>query len=143
MGERVAIARAAQLLGIKRTDIQRLVQNGELEAFEGKVDLAALTRRFPRLAFRGPNTVERARLIRAGAFARRVSQVVVPDTDTLENQLRRRNADLSVQKARAKAYYAVIDQLLRHLGEMSACEQGERLRLVEEINQWLLQRLPE
>jgi len=102
MGQQMGVAKAAHILGISRHDLQRLIHDGELQTFEGQVDITELRQRYPAMALNDDPVKERVDLIRGTAFARRVSETVAPDPDSLQKQLRKRNADLSVANAQVQ-----------------------------------------
>ena len=56
----MGVAKAAKLLGVSRENLQRLIRRGDLQTFEGQVDLEVLKKRFPALALDDSSAVERA-----------------------------------------------------------------------------------
>ena len=51
MAKFVNVAKAARILGVSRARMQDLIRTGELETFEGQVDVELLRNKFPGLAF--------------------------------------------------------------------------------------------
>ncbi|WP_172600395.1 hypothetical protein [Sulfurivermis fontis] len=141
MGQKVAVATAVRLLGIKRSELQHLIHDGELPAPEGMVDVDLLRQLYPRLALQESPVLERVQLIKTTAFSRRVRSTLTPDRDDLEIQLRKRNAELSLERAMAKKYREIIDQLCRKLDAMQDCSDDVQRRVVQDINRWLLEQL--
>lgn len=141
MGQQVALARAANLLGVSRQDLQRLVHDGDLETFEGKVDMDDLRQRYPTIALNDSPEYERTSLIRQTAFARRVSDTVAPDTDSLERQLRKRNADLSIANAKMQKFRGCINELAQLLGDLNREANPEQKQVINVVNSWLLDKL--
>lgn len=141
MGQKVAVATAVRLLRIKRAELQRLIHDGVLPAPDGMVDVDCLRELYPRLVFHEAPMLERVQLIKTTAFSRRVRSTVMPDRDALEVQLHKRNAELSLERAMAKKYRELIDDLCRKLDAMQNCDDAGQRRVVAELNRWLLQRL--
>lgn len=141
MGQKVAVATAVRLLGIKRTELQHLIHDGELVAPDGMVDIDRLRQLYPRLALQDSPVLERVNLIKTTAFSRRVRSTLAPERDALEVQLRSRTAELSLERALAKKYREIIDQLCHKLDVMQDCTDDTQRRIVHEINRWLLERL--
>ena len=141
MGRQVGVARAASTLGISRHELQRLIHDGDLHTFEGQVDMDELRQRFPTLALEDDPVKERVDLIRGTAFARRVTSTVVPDTDTLENQLRRRTADLNVAEEKMKHFRGCIEELAQLLGDLNHDATPDQKKVISVINSWLLDKL--
>ncbi len=141
MGRQVGVAKAASTLGISRHELQRLIHDGDLHTFEGQVDLDELRQRFPTLALKDDPVKERVDLIRGTAFARRVTQTVVPDSDSLERQLRRRTADLNVAEEKMKHFRGCIEELAQILGDLNRDATPDQKQVISVINSWLLDRL--
>ncbi|AGA33335.1 putative flavodoxin oxidoreductase [Thioalkalivibrio nitratireducens DSM 14787] len=141
MGQRLALAKAASLLGIKRRDLQELIHKGELNTFEGMVDLDELCQCFPAMALNDNAALERVNLIRETAFGRRVSETVALDADSLEQQLRKCNADLSIASTQVKKYRGYIEELARRLGELNRTATSEQKQVIGILNNWLLDKL--
>lgn len=141
MGRQVGVSKAASTLGISRHELQRLIHDGDLHTFEGQVDMDELRQRYPTLALKDDPVKERVDLIRGTAFSRRVTSTVAPDTDTLENQLRRRTADLNVAEEKMKHFRGCIEELAQILGDLNRDATQEQKQVISVINSWLLDRL--
>ncbi len=141
MGQQVGVAKAAHLLGISRHDLQRLIHDGDLNTFEGQVDLEELRQRYPALALQDDPVKERIDLIRGTAFGRRLRETLMPDTDALQIQLRKRNADLSVAQAKVQKFRGCIEELAQLLGDLNRDATPEQKKVITIINSWLLDKL--
>lgn len=141
MGQQVGVAKAAHMLGVSRHDLQRLIHDGELRTFEGLVDLDELRQRYPALALKDDPVMERIELIRGTAFGRRVREAVMPDTDSLQSQLRKRNADLSVAQAKMQKFRGCIEELAQLLGDLNRDATPDQKKVITIINSWLLDKL--
>ncbi len=141
MGRLVAVARAARLLNIGRSKLQKLIRSGELQTFEGKLDFEALKERFPEMAIDTSPVMERLDLIRATAFSRRVRDTVAPDHDELTCQLKKRNTELSVAEARADKYEELLKDMARHLSEWQNSDDAGKRELAADLSRWLLVRM--
>ena len=141
MTQWVELAKAVRKLGINRHELQKLIHDGELTTFEGKIDLDELQHCYPVLALEQSPIMEQVQLIKRSAFTRRVTQAVQPDLDDLESQLHRRNRDLGVAKARADKYHQIIRDLLDKLRAIGNDGSEEQREMVNHLNSWLLERL--
>lgn len=141
MGHRVGVAKAVRVLGISRSEVQRLIHDGELDAPDGMVDIDELRRLYPALALNDSRLYERVQLIKTTAFSRRVRSTVAPERDLLEIQLNKRTAELSVERALAKKYRELVEEIARKLCEMQDSDDPAQRRVVAELNRWLLSRL--
>lgn len=141
MVQLIAIAKAARQLGISRHDLQKLVLNGALDSFDGSVDFDELCKRFPLLRFKDLLAHERVKLIKATAFGRRVGQAIAPERDELETRLHKKEADLAINRARARRYRGLFEDLLRHLGTLQPGASAEQRELIAELNRWIIERM--
>lgn len=141
MGQMVALAKAVRLLGIGRGELQRLIHDGDLVAPDGMVDVDQLRKLYPRLALEDSPVLERVQLIKTTAFSRRVRSTLTPDRDALEVQIRKRNAELSLERAMAKKYRELLEELTRKLDQMQQCDEPLQRQVVSEINRWLLSKM--
>lgn len=141
MSQHVAVAKAAQLLGISRHELQALIRRGELSTFEGQLDLDELKRRFPRLALDGQGIYEDLRLIRTTAFSRRVREAVTPEKDELASQLKRRTTELAVERAKAEHYRGILEELAQMLCDLQETDDAAQRDTAVIVTRWLLHRL--
>ncbi|MGM0594048.1 MAG: hypothetical protein ACQETD_05875 [Pseudomonadota bacterium] len=141
MAEQVGVAKAAHILGISRHELQRLIHDGELHTFEGRVDLAELRQRYPAMALKDDPLKERLDLLRSTAFARRVRDTVTPDQDSLERQLRKRTAELSVAEAKMQKFRGCIEELAQVLGDLNRDATPDQKAIIGVVNSWLLDKL--
>ncbi|GAB6043010.1 hypothetical protein [Endothiovibrio diazotrophicus] len=140
MGELIAVSKAAHLLGMGRRELQQMIHDGELHAFEGKVDIDEVCRCYPHLAREQNAFTERLALIKRSAFSRRVGSVVAPDHGALEQQLQRRTTEAGVQKARADKYQQIVDGLFKELAARRRGCGDDCRELIDHLNGWLLER---
>ncbi|HEY0635379.1 MAG TPA: hypothetical protein VGE00_08355 [Gammaproteobacteria bacterium] len=143
MGQHVAVARAAHILGISRHDLQRAILRGDLHTFEGFLDLDELRMQYPFMDISKDPQVERAAMIRATAFARRVREEVMPEADALTIQLKKRMTELSVAREQNKKYRSLIEDLAQMLCDLQETDNVHQKELISIINRWILDRLDE
>ena len=137
MTQYVGVAKAARLLGISRRQIQQYIHDGELETFEGRLDVEALRRRYPELCLDEDTLVERVRHIKSSAFSRRVSDTVTPDQATLTDQLKRTKTELAVAKGRADHIQEVLDELTGRMRDLARDMDPEPREHVYDLLSWL------
>ena len=140
MAKYVSVAKAAHLLGISRAQLQELIRTGELETFEGQVELEKLQQNFPALAFNKSPIVERAKIIKDSAYGERLQKLINPPADVLKAKIRRLSVDLNVERTRARDYQEIIEALLDKLTELQQHSDTSQRELIHELNFWLLAR---
>lgn len=141
MGQHVGISKAAHLLGIDRHDLQRMIRSGELHTFEGEVDMDELRHHYPTMALEENMMAERVALIRGAAFARRVRERVMPESEELEIRLHKRDVALGVAEAQLKKYRGCIEELAQLMGDLNREASEDQKELIRVINSWLLDKL--
>ena len=102
MAKYVNVAKAARILGVSRARMQELIRTGELETFEGQVDVEQLRSKFPGLAFNESPIVERAKIIKDSAYGERLQKLITPSSDILEAKIRRLSVNLNIKKTKAR-----------------------------------------
>ncbi|KPJ90865.1 MAG: hypothetical protein AMJ53_12755 [Gammaproteobacteria bacterium SG8_11] len=137
----MGVAKAAKLLGVSRDNLQQLIRRGDLQTFEGKVDLEVLKKRFPALALDDSSIVERTQILRDSAYAKRVQETLYPSTEDLQSQIHRLKVELSVAKVKQKSYRNLFAELLEKLNELQQESEPGQQRLVDELNAWILERI--
>ena len=140
MSRYIGVAKAARLIGVSRSAMQKLIRSGQLHTFEGRVDVQELKERYPAMALTTSAELERVNIIKDSAFGDRVSKLVAPETDRLQTQLRRLQVDYNVERGKARAYQALVKELLEKLSELQQTDNEEQRNVVAAINVWLLER---
>lgn len=136
----VPVARAAKLLGVSRSKLQQLIRTGELETFEGQVDVEHLRKKFPGMDFQEDEAFERTQIIKDHAYGERIQKIIAPPTDVLEAQIKRLKVDLNVERTRARDYHDIILGVLQKLSELQDGGDDSQKQIVHELNMWLLAR---
>jgi len=109
----LTLSKAARLLGINRSAIQKKIQAGELSVFDGEVELLELRRAYPDLT-ENPNMVEnlkRLDLIKENALNKILTEADLPDAHTLSARVIALSRELSRAKAKAALYDKLAEQL--------------------------------
>ena len=140
MAKFVSVAKAAQILGVSRARLQELIRTGELQTFEGQVEIEVLRKNFPALAFNQSPVVERAQIIKDSAYGERLQKLVNPPSDVLLAKIRRLSVDLNVERTKARDYQDIIEALLNKLSDLQQIGDDSQRQLIHELNLWLLAR---
>ncbi len=141
--EFITVSKAAQMLGISRHDLQKLIHDGELISMDGKIDLHELRIRYPQIDVNDASAHERYTMIKASAFGRRVRQTIVPEVDEIELQLQRRTVELSIARARAKKYKEMLHELTVYLGNLQLDVNADQKQVIYDINRWISRKMCE
>jgi len=144
MGQHVPVARAANILGISRHDLQRAIRRGDLHTFDGgELDLDELRQHYPFMDLSKDPQLERAAMIRETAFSRRVREELTPDPDLLAIQLKKRMTELSVAREQNKKYRKLVEDLAQMLCDLQETDDVKQKELISIINRWIVDHLEE
>lgn len=102
------LARAAQLIGVARATLQRMIRSGELQAQDGFVTIAELQRVFPHAAVADAGVLENVARIRDEAFGRRVRERLLPSQEVLAQRLLAQSQELADLRRCTQAYHAFV-----------------------------------
>ena len=129
------------MLGLSRHELQRMIHDGELESFDGQVELERLRERFPTASLAESAFSRELQYLKKTAFALRIKDVAMPEAEILATQVHRLRAKLAVSQAREDHYRELLVELGRRLSALySDCDESHRERLMV-LNRWLLGEL--
>ncbi|MFZ0256055.1 MAG: hypothetical protein WAN46_10485 [Gammaproteobacteria bacterium] len=134
------VSRAARLAGVPREEIQRLIAAGELEAFEGKVDIANLENIYPEIGQRPASMLEFVSQIKEDAMWK-TPFPDVPDAASLRNELRQLRSEVAYHKQQAESYRRILTDLTGMLLDIQ--EKVDQKQRVKAIVKWLETKLKE
>lgn len=141
MARTIEVARAIHLLGIKRSHLQKLIKSGDLQTFEGKVDVDELKACFPSTAIVSSVFEAELEFIKKAAYSNRVQNAVLPSKEDLESQLHRTKVKLLVEQQKATKYSKILKDLLDHISVLRGESSATDKKVIDEISQWILQEM--
>lgn len=127
MSQWLNLARAAQLAGVPRGTLQRMIGAGQLASFDGLIDAAELLRAFPQLKLEDAGLFEKVARIRDEAFGRRVRERMLPSQEVLAQRLYAQGQELADLRRLVQAYHALVVDAQARVAALAA---GDR-RLAE------------
>ena len=116
MAHRLTIARAAQLVGVHRSALQRLVREGELACAEGMVATDELLRVFPDVEWVTHGDLERVTRIQEESFGRRVRERTLPSQEVLAQRVFAQAQELADARRHLLRYHALLQAMRQRLG---------------------------
>lgn len=141
MGQRIAVSKAARLLGISRGDLNRRLLAADIATFEGDVDLEQVKCIAPTLKLDGGGMLEeRVRYLRDTLSKPQRGDTVVAKRD-LKAEIRHLSAELIVESQMAGHYRDILEDVGRKLGEMQTAPNPETRAAAFELCQWLRARI--
>ena len=112
MAQLLSLSRAARLVGVTRSAVQKKIKTGVLTTFEGMVHPADLLRAFPHKRFKEQDLVlERMNQIKENAFAKRTGERLLPDAHVLTARLSELGKELAAVRDERDRYKRLVGQL--------------------------------
>ena len=115
MSHRLSLARAASLVGVHRSTLQKMVGEGRLATDEGMVSVEELRRAFPLADLEGSGAIEWVNRIKEEAFGRRVRERMLPSQEVLAQRLFAQGLELAEMRRTVQRYHALVESLAHAL----------------------------
>ncbi len=131
----LSLSRAARLIGVNRSELQKKIQHGDLHAFDGMVSIDELLRAYPRAQLEDDTEYSRVLHIREAAFGKRVFERAMPDAETLATRVTELSKELTLSQTQVKQFKLLLDRLRDKLTDMS--KQTDAKAAVNELKTWL------
>lgn len=141
MAQTIEVAKAVHLLGIKRSQLQKLIKSGDLQTFEGKIDVEELKACFPSTALLAGAFESELEFIKKAAYSNRVQSAVLPSTEDITSQLHQTQVKLLVEKQKANKYLTTVQNLLTYISELRSDADENDKKVIDKISQWILQQM--
>lgn len=141
MPEWVTLTRAARLVGVSRGMLQKRIQEGALETFEGKVTTSDLVRAYPQVHLEDNSGLERLSRIKDDAFARRVRERILPDPEILVARLHALSHELVLARRRIEQHESGRQRCLEQLSVVEALAAPALKSALEDLRMILEQEL--
>jgi CDP-4-dehydro-6-deoxyglucose reductase len=133
---RLSLSRAAHLVGVHRSTLQKMVGEGTLDAVEGQVAVEELRRAFPRADLDGAGALEWVNRIKEESFGRRVRERMLPSQEVLAERLFTQGMELAELRRTVQRYHALVEEIERTLREQFAGHPGQA-RAIEALSDGL------
>jgi len=117
---RLSLSRAAHLVGVHRSTLQRMIREGALAAPEGLVTTEELLRAFPEARLDTSGDLERVNRIKEEAFGRRVQERALPSQEVLAQRLFAQGRELADLRRHLQRYHALVQAVAGRLAEAFA-----------------------
>lgn len=120
MSQLLTLSRAARLVGVSRSALQKKIKDGELTTFEGMVMPADLLRVYPQTHLEDNALLERLTQIKENAFAKRIRERILPDPEVLAIRLSDLGRELAGARAELARYRVVHSELEQRLSVLAS-----------------------
>ncbi len=143
MPQLLSISRAARLVGVSRTALQKKIKDGELPSFDGTVTPEDLLLVYPQTQFEDDSEFDRINRIKERAFGKRVFERALPDKEVLAARIADLSKQLAEVDARIKRYDELLLKLSDKLGETASRHGQEVKTALEDFRDWLGRQVEE
>jgi CDP-4-dehydro-6-deoxyglucose reductase, E3 len=130
MAHLLNLSRAAQLLGIPRSTLQRMIRDGDLASFDGTLSTDELLRAFPDTCIDDAGLADKVSRIREESFGRRIRERILPPQEILAQRIFRQSEELTELRQHIQQYHTLVETALARLDEMPSEAGGETLRSI-------------
>jgi len=143
MSQLLTLSRAARLVGITRSTLQKKIREDALHTFEGMIQVSDLLRLYPDARLEDDSALERVTQIKAISAPKMREKPELPPPEVLASRLTGLSRDLTETKAELAHYAALATTLETRLDLLAArcVEMGSGDTAVRELAAWFKQEL--
>jgi CDP-4-dehydro-6-deoxyglucose reductase len=137
MSQLLSLSRAARLVGVNRSELQKRVKQGELAAFDGMVTVDNLLASYPGVQLEDNTEYSRVLFIKERAFGKRVFERVMPDVETLAIRVNELSRELTLSQTQVKQFNILLERLRSKLSEVENQCGAEAGTIMNSLKNWL------
>ena len=140
MAHRMSLSRAAHLVGVHRSALQKMIREGNLAAAEGMITAEELLRAFPRAKLEASGGLEWVNRIKEESFGRRVRERMLPSQEVLAQRLFAQGLELAELRRLVQRYHTLVEELegrVREEFEAHPAQQGVLAALADGLGRAL------
>ncbi len=138
MARLITLSRAARLVGVKRSTLQKRIRAGELHTFEGQLDLSELLRVYPQTEVEDSAMLERSDRIVEQALGRVVrEQETLPDVHTLATRVAGLGHELAKASIQLRRYAGLINQIEKKIEALAASADDTAAAGYRQLAAWV------
>ncbi|WP_455216899.1 2Fe-2S iron-sulfur cluster-binding protein [Kaarinaea lacus] len=115
MPQQVPLFRAARLVGVTRSTLQKRIRKEGITTFEGSIDLSDLAMLYPRANLSHDSEFERVQNIKATAYSKRIRERILPDVEVLISRVNEFARELSATRTQLTMYHSIVRQIIDRL----------------------------
>jgi CDP-4-dehydro-6-deoxyglucose reductase len=141
MSQVLNLTRAARLVGVSRSVLQKKIQSGELEAPDGMVTVDSLLRCYPDAQLEDDVEFRRISQIKERAFGKRVFERALPDVEVLAARVTELSKTLASSEAQNRQLNKVFANLWDRLNEFEQQGNDEVRSAMQRLEFWIRQEL--
>ncbi len=137
MAQLLTLVRAARLVGVTRSALQKKIKGGELATFEGQVTPADLLRVYPQTRLEDNALLDHLKQIKESAFGKRIRERILPDPEVLAIRLSDLGHELAAMRLQLARYQSVQAELEQRLAALAANSSASVSAEFSVLRDWL------
>ena len=126
MSHKLPVFRAARLVGVPRSTLQKKIRQERVSTFDGKISVADLLTLYPKADLSRDSEYERVQHIKDTAFRKRVWERVLPDVETLVSRLSDLGRTLGETQTHLSQYVRVLEHVAQRLSIMESGQDSQK-----------------
>jgi CDP-4-dehydro-6-deoxyglucose reductase len=136
MSQLLSISRAARLVGVNRSELQKRVKQGELDTFDGMISIDNLLASYPDVQLEDNTEYSRVLFIKERAFGKRIFERYMPDVETLATRVNELSRELSLSQIQVKHFRIFLDRLRAKLDEIGSQNTSDSASTINSLQNW-------
>ncbi len=137
MSHLLNLAMAARLVGSSRREVQKKIQQGELQTFEGQIRVDELLRVYQNVQLHDATMLEKVRAIKEQAIYKHKEDPALPSAEVLMEKVRELNQELVAKQQQLNTYQTMVGQLQHKLETIEQqCDHKDKM-LLQSLIAWL------
>ncbi|ADE11904.1 2Fe-2S iron-sulfur cluster-binding protein [Sideroxydans lithotrophicus] len=141
MSDTLSLTRAARLVGVTRTALQKKIKNGELLSFDGMVSVEGLLACYPDAQLEDIAEFRRVTQIKEKAFGKRVFERALPDAEVLAARITELSKTLDISQAQVKKFNVLLAGLWDKLIEIEEKDSPLTHETMDKLKAWIKQEV--
>lgn len=137
MSQLLSLSRAARLVGVNRSELQKRVKQGELITFDGMVNVDNLLASYPGVQLEDNTEYSRVLFIKERAFGKRIFERAMPDVETLATRVNELSRELTLSQTQVKHLRILLDRLRSKLNDVENQCTAEAKTSMNSLKNWL------
>lgn len=133
----LSLSRAARLIGVDRSELQKKIQHGDLHAFDGMVSIDDLLLAYPKAQLEDDSEYRRVMHIKEKAFGKRIFERAMPDVETLATRVTELSKELTLSQTQVKQFKLLIERLGGKLDELDKQADTDGKAALASLKSWL------
>lgn len=140
MDRLLSLSQAARMVGVRRSTLQRHIQEGRLNTFEGELRMSELLKVFPEVNPDQSGMMEKMRRIQLSALFKPAPENL-PDAETLSAEVHRLRLELGEARVEVERYRNLTEELKDHLYTMQEQCDRKQKALLGALITWLARKM--